>query len=54
MKEKWNILPEAPRIGEDITIMPDVIFSSKETEYLVSQRLARIATASSSSSEGFI
>jgi pyridoxamine 5'-phosphate oxidase family protein len=39
--------------------MPDVIFSQKETEYLGSQRLARIATASSSSSlassrEGFI
>ena len=36
--------------------MPDVIFSQKETEYLGSQRLARIATAASSasSSEGFI
>jgi len=40
--------------------MPDVIFSQKEKEYLGSQRLARIATASSpspslsSSSEGFI
>ena len=41
---------------ERITIMPDVIFSQRETEYLGSQRLARIATAasSSSSSEGFI
>jgi pyridoxamine 5'-phosphate oxidase family protein len=28
--------------------MPDVIFSQKETEYLSSQRLARIATAVSS------
>jgi pyridoxamine 5'-phosphate oxidase family protein len=63
MKEKWNILPGAPRIGEDITTMPDVIFSQKEKEYLGSQRLARIATAASisssstsslSSSEGFI
>jgi pyridoxamine 5'-phosphate oxidase family protein len=35
--------------------MPDVIFSQKETEYLTFQRLARIATASSSSSrEGII
>jgi len=42
MNEKWNILPEAPRIGVDITIMPDVIFSQKESEYLGSQRLARI------------
>jgi pyridoxamine 5'-phosphate oxidase family protein len=35
-----------------IIIMPDVIFSQKETEYLNSQHLARIATASSR--EGFI
>jgi len=41
--------------------MPDVIFSPKETAYLGSQRLARIATeatalssSSPSSSEGFI
>jgi pyridoxamine 5'-phosphate oxidase family protein len=36
--------------------MPDVIFSQKEIEYIGSQRLARIATASSSSSsrEGII
>lgn len=33
--------------------MPDVIFSQKETEYLTSQRLARIATAASSK-EGII
>ena len=33
--------------------MPDVIFSQKETEYLTFQRLARIATASSSR-EGII
>ena len=30
-----------------LKIMPDVLFSQKETEYLTSQRLARIATASS-------
>jgi pyridoxamine 5'-phosphate oxidase family protein len=35
------------------TTMPDTMFSQKETEYLNSQRLARIATASSSR-EGFI
>jgi pyridoxamine 5'-phosphate oxidase family protein len=37
--------------------MPDVIFSQKETEYLGSQHLARIATAApslASSREGFI
>ena len=38
---------------ERITTMPDTMFSQKETEYLNSQRLARIATASSSR-EGFI
>jgi pyridoxamine 5'-phosphate oxidase family protein len=31
---------------ERITTMPDTMFSQKETEYLNSQRLARIATAS--------
>lgn len=34
--------------------MPDVIFSQKETEYLTLQRLARIATAASSSREDII
>jgi pyridoxamine 5'-phosphate oxidase family protein len=37
---------------ELFTIMPDVIFTQKEAEYLTSQRLARIATASST--EGII